>query len=47
MILAGLLPVEFRDFFLGDIYCSLTYAMAVRAPLLTRALNPGMLIGWR
>ncbi|KAJ4414836.1 Xenotropic and polytropic retrovirus receptor 1 [Gnomoniopsis sp. IMI 355080] len=24
---AGLYPVEFRDFFLGDMYCSLTYAM--------------------
>ncbi|GKT84325.1 EXS family protein [Colletotrichum tofieldiae] len=27
LLLAGLYPVEFRDFFLGDIYCSLTYAM--------------------
>ncbi|KKA30489.1 hypothetical protein TD95_000652 [Thielaviopsis punctulata] len=26
LVLAGLYPVEFRDFFLGDIYCSLTYA---------------------
>lgn len=26
---AGLYPVEFRDFFLGDMYCSLTYAMCV------------------
>ncbi|CAN8095607.1 unnamed protein product [Discula destructiva] len=24
---AGLYPVEFRDFFLGDMYCSLAYAM--------------------
>lgn len=29
LLLAGLYPVEFRDFFLGDMYCSLTYAMAV------------------
>ncbi|KAI1113713.1 EXS family-domain-containing protein [Nemania sp. NC0429] len=28
LFLAGLYPVEFRDFFLGDIYCSLTYATA-------------------
>ncbi|KAM0291622.1 hypothetical protein ACHAO9_003749 [Fusarium lateritium] len=28
LLLAGLYPVEFRDFFLGDIYCSLTYATA-------------------
>lgn len=27
LLLAGIYPVEFRDFFLGDIYCSLTYAM--------------------
>lgn len=27
LLLAGLYPVEFRDFFMGDIYCSLTYAM--------------------
>ena len=27
LILAGIYPVEFRDFFLGDMYCSLTYAM--------------------
>ncbi|OLN86879.1 SYG1-like protein [Colletotrichum chlorophyti] len=27
LLLAGLYPVEFRDFFLGDIYCSLTYAV--------------------
>jgi xenotropic and polytropic retrovirus receptor 1 len=26
LLLAGIYPVEFRDFFLGDIYCSLTYA---------------------
>ncbi|RFU31537.1 hypothetical protein B7463_g4832, partial [Scytalidium lignicola] len=25
LLLAGLYPVEFRDFFLGDMYCSLTY----------------------
>ena len=29
LLLAGLYPVEFRDFFLGDMYCSLSYAMAV------------------
>lgn len=29
LLLAGIYPVEFRDFFLGDMYCSLTYAMAV------------------
>ncbi|KAI6248784.1 hypothetical protein HI914_02543 [Erysiphe necator] len=28
LLLAGLYPVEFRDFFLGDMYCSLTYVMA-------------------
>lgn len=27
-------PVEFRDFFLGDIYCSLTYATCVSPPSL-------------
>ncbi|KAI9930049.1 Xenotropic and polytropic retrovirus receptor 1 [Aspergillus wentii] len=27
LVLAGLYPVEFRDFFLGDMYCSQTYAM--------------------
>ncbi|KAF2276450.1 EXS-domain-containing protein [Westerdykella ornata] len=27
LILAGLYPVEFRDFFMGDMFCSLTYAM--------------------
>lgn len=32
LFFAGLYPVEFRDFFLGDIYCSLTYAMSVRWP---------------
>jgi hypothetical protein len=26
-LLAGIYPVEFRDFFLGDMYCSQTYAM--------------------
>lgn len=26
LLLSGLYPVEFRDFFLGDMYCSLTYA---------------------
>ncbi|TVY94096.1 Protein SYG1-like protein [Lachnellula willkommii] len=28
LLLAGLYPVEFRDFFLGDMYCSLTYFMS-------------------
>ncbi|KAM3068871.1 Xenotropic and polytropic retrovirus receptor 1 [Clarireedia jacksonii] len=28
LALAGLYPVEFRDFFLGDMYCSLTYFMS-------------------
>lgn len=28
LLLAGLYPVEFRDFFLGDIWCSLTYSAA-------------------
>lgn len=28
LFFAGWYPVEFRDFFLGDIYCSLTYATA-------------------
>ena len=27
LLLAGVYPVEFRDFFLGDMFCSLTYAM--------------------
>ncbi|KAF3002764.1 hypothetical protein E8E14_007441 [Neopestalotiopsis sp. 37M] len=27
LLLAGYYPVEFRDFFLGDMYCSLTYAV--------------------
>jgi len=27
ILLAGLYPVEFRDFFLGDMYCSQTYTM--------------------
>lgn len=29
LLLAGLYPVEFRDFFLGDMYCSQTYFMGV------------------
>lgn len=28
LLLSGLYPVEFRDFFLGDIFCSLTYSMS-------------------
>jgi hypothetical protein len=27
LVLAGIYPVEFRDFFLGDMFCSLTYSM--------------------
>lgn len=27
LLLAGIYPVEFRDFFLGDMYCSQTYSM--------------------
>lgn len=27
LLLAGIYPVEFRDFFLGDMFCSLTYAL--------------------
>jgi len=27
LLLAGAFPVEFRDFFLGDMYCSQTYAL--------------------
>lgn len=33
LLLSGLYPVEFRDFFLGDIWCSLTYATCVRRKL--------------
>lgn len=29
LFFAGLYPVEFRDFFLGDLFCSLTYALGV------------------
>ncbi|KAE8151109.1 EXS family-domain-containing protein [Aspergillus avenaceus] len=32
LLLAGFYPVEFRDFFLGDMYCSQTYAMGVKKP---------------
>lgn len=28
LLFAGIYPVEFRDFFLGDMYCSETYAMS-------------------
>ncbi|KAK9377557.1 EXS family protein [Lipomyces chichibuensis] len=28
LMLSGLYPVEFRDFFLGDIFCSLTYSLS-------------------
>lgn len=33
LLLAGLYPVEFRDFLLGDMYCSLTFLMSVSAHL--------------
>lgn len=29
LLLSGLYPVEFRDFFMGDMYCSQAYAMGV------------------
>jgi hypothetical protein len=32
LLLAGLYPVEFRDFYLGDMFCSLTYSMGVGMP---------------
>lgn len=31
--LSGFYPVEFRDFFMGDMYCSQTYAMGVSSDL--------------
>lgn len=31
LLVAGIFPVEFRDFFLGDMYCSQTYALGVSA----------------
>jgi hypothetical protein len=31
LLFAGIFAVEFRDFFLGDMYCSLAYAVAVSA----------------
>lgn len=42
LLLAGLYPVEFRDFFLGDMYCSQTYAMGVSRsfPLLIKINSP-------
>ena len=33
LLLAGLYPVEFRDFFLGDMYCSQTYSVGVSSRL--------------
>ncbi|ODH38139.1 hypothetical protein ACO22_02553 [Paracoccidioides brasiliensis] len=41
LLLAGLYPVEFRDFFLGDMYCSQTYAMSNVALLFCLYIN-----GW-
>jgi hypothetical protein len=29
LLLAGIYPVEWRDFYLGDMFCSLTYTMGV------------------
>lgn len=36
LLLSGFYPVEFRDFFMGDMYCSQAYAMGVSY----RALTP-------
>ncbi|KAI9828327.1 MAG: hypothetical protein M1832_002755 [Thelocarpon impressellum] len=35
LLFAGIYPVEFRDFLLGDMYCSQTYAMGVGVPQLS------------
>lgn len=35
LLLAGIYPVEWRDFYLGDMFCSLTYSMGVRAAVLS------------
>jgi xenotropic and polytropic retrovirus receptor 1 len=32
---AGIYAVEFRDFFLGDMFCSLTYSMQVCVPVIS------------
>ncbi|CCE65230.1 hypothetical protein TPHA_0K00960 [Tetrapisispora phaffii CBS 4417] len=47
LIFSGLFPVEFSDFFLGDIVCSLTYSMAdlatfacIQSPLNRTSLDP-------
>jgi len=37
LLLAGIYPVEWRDFYLGDMFCSLTYSMSVSPP------NPSLL----
>lgn len=29
LLLAGIYPVEWRDFYLGDMFCSLTYSLGV------------------
>jgi hypothetical protein len=29
LLLAGIYPVEWRDFYLGDMFCSLTYSLSV------------------
>lgn len=29
LMLAGVYPVEWRDFYMGDMFCSLTYSMSV------------------
>lgn len=35
LVLAGIYPVEWRDFYLGDMFCSLTYSMSVSAPTIS------------
>ena len=49
LLLAGLDPVEFRDFYLGDMFCSLTYAMGVSHAFSTsnRATNHALLLEHR
>ena len=39
LLLAGIYPVEFRDFFLGDMYCSQTYSMGVGSLLKVTAIS--------
>ena len=39
LLIAGVHPVEWRDFYLGDLFCSLTYSLSVSQLLIlfTRA----------